>query len=159
MTTFPRAVLLAALTVSTSFTLAATDTKKIGVEVTQGTFAELTGSSVDGHINTINMSNIESNVSVSLGTLGISSNGDTCALKFSTLNDFSLIHDATGALLKRYQLNYLGRNINSNSAPGIALDSCVINNQILTFSTLGTMPDTIETGWYQDQVTVALTAE
>lgn len=159
MTTFPRAVFLAALIVSTSSALAATDTKTISVKVTQGTYAELTGSAVDGHINTVNMNNIESNASVSLGTLGIRSNGDTCALKFSTLNDFSLIHDATGSLLKRYQLNYLGRNINSNSAPRIALDSCLISDQTLTFSTLGNMPDVIETGWYQDRVTVTLTAE
>ena len=107
----------------------------------------------------VNMNNIESNASVSLGTLGVKSNGDNCALKFSSLNDFSLIHDTSGSLLKRYQLSYLGRRAASNTEPAIALDSCVISTQILTFNTYGNMPDTMEEGWYQDRVTITLTAE
>jgi hypothetical protein len=159
MTTFPRAVFLTALFITSTSAIAATDTKTINVRVTQGTFAELTGSAVDGHINTVNMNNIESNASVSLGTLGVKSNGDNCALKFSSLNDFSLIHDTSGSLLKRYQLSYLGHHVASNSGPTIALDSCVISTQILTFNTYGNMPDTVEEGWYQDRVTITLTAE
>lgn len=159
MTTFPRAVFLTALIVSTSAALAATDTKTINVQVTQGTFAELTGSAVDGHVNTVSMNSIESNAAVSLGTLGVRSNGDNCELKFSTLNNFSMIHDTTGSLLKRYQLSYLGRSVSSNDAPTIRLDACTINNQLLTFAARGNMPEVIETGWYQDRVTITLTAE
>lgn len=159
MTPFPRAVFLTALLISTASAIAATDTKTINVQVTQSAYAELTGSAVDGHINTVNMNNIESNSPVSLGTLGVKSNGSSCALKFSTLNNFSLIHDTGRSLLKRYQLTYLGHNVASNSEPTIALDSCIITNQTLTFKTRGNMPDVVETGWYQDRVTITLTAE
>jgi hypothetical protein len=70
-----------------------------------------------------------------------------------------MIHDTTGSLLKRYQLSYLGRSVSSNDAPTIRLDACTINNQLLTFAASGNMPEVIETGWYQDRVTITLTAE
>lgn len=142
-----------------SITLAATDTKNITVQVTQGTFAELTGSAVDGNINTISMNNIESNAAVSLGTLGVESNGNNCHIKFSTLNNFALLHNASGSLLKRYQLTYLGYRVSTNTQPSIALDACLIANSALVFASLGSLSNPIEDGWYQDRVTITLTAE
>jgi len=139
--------------------LAATDVKTINVQVTQGTFAELTGSAVDGNINTVSMSDIESNAVVSLGTLGVQSNGDNCHIKFSTLNNFALLHNTSGSLLKRYQLAYLGHQISKNTDTTIALDSCLIGNSALTFAARDSLSSAIEDGWYQDRVTITLTAE
>ena len=139
--------------------LAATDTKTISVQAVQGTYAELTGSAIDGNVNVVSMNNIESNAAVSLGTLGVKSNGDNCALKFTTLNDFSLLHGSSGSLLKRYKLGYLGFDIASNAEASLSLDSCFIKSKALTFEAQGNMPISIEEGWYQDKVTITLTAE
>jgi len=159
MNVSPHAILLSTLITISTATFAATDTKTIQVQVTQGTFAELTGSAVDGNINTVSMNDIESNAVVSLGTLGVKSNGDSCNIKFSTLNNFALLHNASGSLLKRYQLAYLGHQIADNTAATIALDSCLTSNSILTFVARDGFSSAVEDGWYQDRVTITLTAE
>ena len=68
----------AAFVVLTGSAFAATDTKTIDIEVIQGTYAELTGSAVDGNVNNINMDDITASNSTSLGTLGVNSNGSNC---------------------------------------------------------------------------------
>ena len=159
MNASPQAFLFTSLLLLSTAAFAASDVKTINVQVTQGTFAELTGSAVDGNINTVSMNNIESNAVVSLGTLGVKSNGDSCYIKFSTMNDFALLHNASGSLLKRYQLGFLGHQVSTNTDKTITLDSCLIANSALTFAARDGLPAIIEDGWYQDRVTITLTAE
>jgi hypothetical protein len=159
MNVIPHAILFTSLMTISAVTLAATDVKTINVQAVQGTFAELTGSAVDGNINNISMNDIESNAVVSLGTLGVKSNGDNCYIQFSTLNNFSLLHNTSGSLLKRYQLAYLGHQVSTNTDTTIALDSCLIGNSVLTFAARENFSNAIEDGWYQDRVTITLTAE
>ena len=141
--------------------MAATDTKTIDIEVFQDTYAEITGSAVAGNINNISLDKISGNVPTPLGTLGVTSNGSTCSLAFSTLNDYSLEHETSSALLKKFRLNYLGNAVTSNADEGsnIALDSCVMADSALTFTTVGEMPAVVEQGTYKDTVTITLTAE
>ena len=139
--------------------MAATDTKTINLQVVQGTYAELTGSAVDGGIGNINMNSITNNKTISLGTLGVKSNGSDCSIAFSTVNNFALKHDFSGALLKRYKLNYLGNTLSSNSETKIKLDSCVMSATALDFISVGATPSEIEDGLYKDIVTIILTTE
>ena len=140
---------------------AATDTKTIDIEVTKALYAELTGSAVDGTINTITMDAISANTLTGLGSLGVSSNGSSCSLAFSTLNDYALLHEETSAELKKFNLDYLGTTITSNAdANGsVILDSCVTDATALTFTTVGTDPAFIQAGAYNDVVSITLTAE
>ena len=140
---------------------AATDIKTIDIEVIQGTYAELTGSAVDGNISNINMNSITANTATSLGTLGVNSNGSNCSLAFTTLNNYTLKHESSGAQLKKYRIKYLGSNIGSNgdADANVVLDSCVMPASALSFLSYGATPETIEAGTYKDSVTITLTAE
>lgn len=152
---------------STAFVLfsqsvfAATDTKTIDIEVIQGTYAELVGSAVDGNISNINMNSITANTTTSLGTLGVNSNGSNCSIAFSTLNNYTLKHESSGAELKKYRISYLGSNIggNGDADANMDLDSCVMPASALNFVSYGATPEVIEAGTYKDSVTITLTAE
>ncbi|RVU84735.1 hypothetical protein EOL70_10815 [Leucothrix sargassi] len=158
MNGYSRVLLFSFLALSSS-AFAATDTKYIKMQVTQGTFAELTGSAIDGKINTVTMTDIDAKSVVPLGTLGVKSNGDDCSIKFSTLNNFSLLNYSTNKPLTRYRLGYLGHNIASNADQTIALNSCSLNDSLLTFAAIDNLPSEIDEAWYQDRVTITLTAE
>ena len=142
-----------------SGTVASFNTKTINITVTQGTYAELTGTAADGNIKKVSMDNITANSKVSLGTLGVNSNGSSCSIAFSTLNNYSLKHETTGGQLKRYSLNYLGSNISNNANAKVDLNSCVMAPTALNFVSSGNMPATIEDGIYKDIMTITLTAE
>ena len=151
----------AAFVVLTGSAFAATDTKTIDIEVIQGTYAELTGSAVDGNVNNINMDDITASNSSSLGTLGVNSNGSNCSIEFSTLNNYRFNHESSGATLKTYFLSYLGTNVYSNvdANSNMALDSCATNASALTITPSGDTLATIEAGTYKETVTITLTAE
>lgn len=151
----------AAFVIFSGAAIAATDTKTIDIEVVQGTYAELTGSAVDGNVNNINMNSITANTTTPLGTLGVSSNGSNCSLAFSTLNNYSLKHEISGTELKKFRLKYLGNTIASNgdADANIVLDSCVMADSALNFVTYGETPAVVEAGTYKDTVTITMTAE
>lgn len=150
-----------ALIIFSNAAIAATDTQTIDIEVIQGTYAELTGSAVDGNVSNVSMNSITANTTSSLGTLGVNSNGSNCSLAFSTLNNYSLKHEVSGAQLKRFYLSYLGSNISSNNDADANVDlaSCVMAASALNFKSTGDTPAVIEAGTYKDTVTITLTAE
>jgi len=151
----------AAFLIFSGAAIAATDTKTIDLEVVQGTYAELTGSAVDGNINNININDITASNTTSLGTLGVDSNGSNCAIEFSTLNNYRFNHETSGATLKTYFLTYLGTNVFSNADTNgrMALASCAEAASALTITPSGDTLATIQAGTYKDTVTITLTAE
>ena len=152
----------AAFVVLTGSAFAATDTKTIDIEVVQGTYAELTGSAVDGNINVISIDDIKASNASSLGTLGVDSNGSNCSIEFSTLNNYRFKHETTGETLKTFFLSYLGTNVYSNvdANSNMALASCTTSASALNITSSGeTLLDTITAGTYRDTVTITLTAE
>ena len=142
-----------------STAIAVTDTKTINLQVVQGTYAELTGTAIDGGIGNINMDSITDNKTISLGTLGVKSNGSDCSIAFSTLNNYVLKHEQSGTQLKQYKLSYLGNTLSNNADASIKLDSCVMTASALDFISVGNTPDEIEDGLYKDIVTIILTTE
>lgn len=144
---------------STSSAMAAqnNDSKKIHINVNQPTYAVLHGSAASNSDNTLDIAQITSKATVSLGTLGIKSNGKNCALSFETLNDFTLKHEDSAVVLQKFGLNYLGKDITAKT--DMPLDSCVMAATEFSFKATTDAPEIIAPGTYRDTVTITLTAE
>ena len=145
---------------STSSAMAAqsNDSKKIHINVNQPTYAVLHGSAASNSDNTLDIAQITSKAKVSLGTLGIKSNGKNCALSFETLNDFTLKHEDNAAvILQKFGLNYLGTDITAKT--DMPLNSCVMAATEFSFQATTDAPEIIAPGIYRDTVTITLTAE
>lgn len=156
------------LLASSSVVIAATDTKTIDIEVTQGEFVQLTGSAVDGNVKVVTMDNVKAGNPTDLGTLGVDSNiaaaanaTAECTVSFSTLNNYSLDHETSGTSLRRFFLTYLGKNVSSNTDTD--KDIVADCNQVATelkFTPSGTVlaDGAIEAGIYKDTVTIVVTS-
>jgi len=154
------------LATSSSIAIAASDTKTIELEVIKGEFVQLTGSAIDGNSKTITMDSVKAGNPTDLGTLGVNSNiaaedGKTanCTVSFSTLNNYSLNHEKSGSLLRKFYLTYKGSNISSNSdTDKDIVVSCSETASELKFTPNGNISDKIAAGAYKDTVTVVVTS-
>lgn len=153
---------------SSTAVIAATDTKTIELEVIEGEFVQLIGSAVDGNTKTITMDSVKAGNPTDIGTLGVNSNiaaavGATadCTVSFSTLNNYRLEHETSGASLRRFKLTYQSKDISLNDDPDREVTvNCNHVASELKFSPIGTvLPDAeIEAGAYKDTVTVVVTS-
>ena len=161
------ALIMSLLLTSSSTLIAATDTKTIDIEVTQGDFVLLTGSAVDGNAKSITMDSVKAANPTDLGTLGLNSNitaggvAADCTISFSTLNNYNLEHETSGTSLRRFYLTYQGVNISSNTDTD--KDVIVPCNQAaseLKFTPNGTIlaDDAIQAGAYKDTITIVVTS-
>lgn len=152
---------LAGLLFTSSLAFAATDTKTIDIEVTQGDFVELTGSAMDGNVKTVTLASIQAGTASTIGTLGVNSNlaaTANCDISFSTINNFRLRHETSGDTLRNYFLTYNGANISSNGdADANQTLGCQEVATNLNFTPSGTLLANAPSGVYKDTVTVTIT--
>lgn len=146
----------AAFVILSTSAMAATDTKKIDIEVFESSYAELIGSAVDGGTKSLEMEAMKAGKTASLGTLGIKSNGSSCSIAFETVNDFKLKHEKTGEVLKSFVLTYGRDKIKGKTK---VEQKCNQDASELGLTTYGETPAIVTAGTYRDTVIVTLTAE
>lgn len=152
---------LAGLLLTSSVSFAATDSKTIDIEVTQGDFVELVGSAMDGNVKTVTLSSIQAGTASTIGTLGVNSNlapTANCDIAFSTINNFRLRHETSGDTIRNYFLTYNGANISSNADTDANQTlGCQEVASNLDFTPNGTLMENAPSGVYKDTVTVTIT--
>ena len=147
----------AAFVILSTSAMAATDTKKIDIEVFEESYATLTGTAVDGSTKDLGMADIKAGKPASLGTLGIKSNGHACSIAFETVNGFKLMHtEHADLLLKPFRLTYGEETIEAATE---VTQECNQANAALRLVAYGETPAIITAGTYKDTLTITLTAE
>lgn len=141
---------------------AAEDSTSINMSVTHTEYVTLTGTVV-GASRTFAESDIKPlpgkvGPKVELGTLGLKSNvPGNCAISFTTANNFRLRHQDTNQRLASYRLFYENQRINRRNNE--ITRSCNNDESPLQFSTARNYQQNVQSGVYEDKITVVVTTE
>jgi hypothetical protein len=147
----------AVLLATSSVALAATDTRSIQINVTQGEFVTLVGTALTS-INTFTSDQMDGNP-IALGDLGLDSNlAGNCTIAFSSATGYKLNLGgaAAGATLVDYALNYDGAAVTATPAT----KTCQFAAAALSFNSTTPLPaaNTIAAGTYSDVVSIVVTS-
>lgn len=139
------------------------NTATIDLSVTHTEYVSLTGTVVGANRvfsddDVRPQSNGQRGPKVELGTLGVKSNiPGNCTLSLTTANGFRLRHINTNQRLAGYRLLYQGQRFNRRNSD--ITQSCNTDPSPLEFSTNKNYRNTMQTGIYQDKVTIVVTTE
>jgi len=146
------AILLASSTIA----FAATNSKTVQINVTEGPYVTLTGTAITAPTSDFLTTNL--GTAQTIGTLGFDSNvTGNCVVEFVSANAYDLLHAGTSAKLVDYKITYDTTDIIDNTNNTVTKDCLTATPSALSWISTTPPPATIAAGTYTDTVTITVT--